>query len=263
MVSCVLLMIDGLRPDAITPERTPALQSVIERGATSLQAQSVMPSVTLPCHTSIFHSIPPERHGIMDNDWHSMARPVRGLADQIKLHDRKAAFIYNWEPLRNLSKPGSLYYSYFIDSAYDLQNGDARMAEAGVQAIQSGEHDFIFLYFGTVDSAGHAFGWMTDGYFQQVAFIDTLVQRVLDALPASATIIIQADHGGHDRTHGTPMPEDMNIPWIIAGPRIAAGARISVPVSLLDTAPTIAHVLGIPAPADWEGSVIHSAFLPV
>lgn len=259
MVTCLLLMIDGLRPDAISPERTPALQSVIQRGAATMRAQSVMPSITLPCHTSIFHSVPPERHGILDNEWHSMARPVRGLVDQIRIQDKRAAFIYNWEQLRDLNRPGSLHFSFFVDSAYQL-DGDEIMAEEGIKAIKRNQTDFLFLYFGTVDTAGHAFGWMSEGYLNQVAFVDALVAKVLDVLPESATIIIQSDHGGHERTHGTTLPEDLTIPWIIAGPNITSGTSIAAPVSLLDTAPTIAHVLGIPAPSDWEGSVVHSAF---
>jgi predicted AlkP superfamily pyrophosphatase or phosphodiesterase len=52
-------MIDGLRPDAIVPADCPNLKALLARSAYSLTATSVMPSITLPCHTSIFHSVPP------------------------------------------------------------------------------------------------------------------------------------------------------------------------------------------------------------
>ena len=34
-----------------------------------------------------------------------------------------------------------------------------------------------------------------------------------------------ADHGGHDRTHGTDSPEDMTIPFIIKGKDFKAGEK--------------------------------------
>ena len=78
---------------------------------------------------------------------------------------------------------------------------------------------------------------------------------------AQRTIVVQADHGGHDRTHGTDSPEDMAIPWIAAGPAIRRNYRIAASVSLLDTAPTLARVLGIAPHAEWEGRIIEEIFV--
>ena len=44
----------------------------------SLTAQTVMPSVTLPCHMSLFHSVEPLRHGTTDNVYMPQVRPVKG-----------------------------------------------------------------------------------------------------------------------------------------------------------------------------------------
>lgn len=52
-MTTVLFMLDGVRPDAIEQAHTPTLHALMQRGAYSMQAQSVMPSITLPCHTSI------------------------------------------------------------------------------------------------------------------------------------------------------------------------------------------------------------------
>jgi arylsulfatase A-like enzyme len=83
---------------------------------------------------------------------------------------------------------------------------------------------------------------------------------VVDALPAGAHIIVQSDHGGHDRGHGTEMPEDMTIPWLAAGPGIRSGHPITAQVSLLDTAPTVARLLGVTPPREWEGRVVEEIF---
>jgi predicted AlkP superfamily pyrophosphatase or phosphodiesterase len=254
-----LTVIDGLRPDAVMPDRCPNLRAVMDRGASSLRAASIMPSVSLPCHMSIFHSVPPARHGVTTNEWSPMARPLPGLIDVARAAGKRCAFVYNWEPLRNLGRPGSLSFSYFRDTAYTA-DGDRIIAEEAARAIAHDNLDFIFVYFGTVDTAGHARGWMSQEYLAQAAYVDRELGKVLAALPQDGHILILADHGGHDRSHGTDSVEDMTIPWVIAGPEIRRGYAIAAPVSLLDTAPTLARLLGIAPHAEWEGRCVDEAF---
>jgi predicted AlkP superfamily pyrophosphatase or phosphodiesterase len=260
MTQAVLIMTDGLRPDAISAERTPSLFSVMQQGASTLQARSVVPSITVPCHMSIFHSVPPSRHGIIDNNWHPLARPVQGLTEQLKEHNLRSAFVHNWEPLRNLNSVGSLHYSFFVNTGYDL-DGDAIIAQQSVQVLKNDICDFLFIYFASIDVAGHMFAWMSDDYLKQVAIVDNLVADVLAAIPDNTSLIIMSDHGGHERSHGTELPEDMTTHWMIKGPNIRANHRIEMPVSLLDTTPTLAKIMNVPQHSDWEGKIIDEAFI--
>ncbi len=259
-MSVVLIMTDGLRPDAISAERTPHLWQFMQRGASTLRGSSVLPSITLPCHTSIFHSVPPSRHGIFDNDWHAMARPVPGLVEQLQQQGKRCGMIHNWEPLRDLNRPGSLYYSFFMNRGYDL-DGDEIVTATAAALIPQRLLDFTFVYYASIDVAGHDFGWMSERYLIQVAEVDRLIGQTLAAIPDDVTVIIHSDHGGHDRTHGTDKPEDMLIPWMIAGPDVRQGYTIEHTVSLLDTAPTVAHLLGTPTAQQWEGSIISEVFV--
>lgn len=255
----MFVMIDGLRPDALARCSCPTLQRLVASGASTLQATSVMPSITLPCHTSIFHSVPPTRHGITTNDWQPMARPLPGLMDVAKGAGKLCAAIYNWEPLRNLNQPLSLDAFYCRDTSYQ-PDGDDWVADAAIQHLTSYPTDFAFVYFGTVDTAGHRYQWMSDEYLRQVERVDQNFERLLAALPESIHVLTQADHGGHERSHGTEMAEDMTIPWIITGPTIRRGHTISSPVSLLDTTPTLARIMGLAPHRDWEGRVVEEVF---
>ncbi|MBK8051604.1 MAG: alkaline phosphatase family protein [Anaerolineales bacterium] len=120
----IFVMIDGLRPDAITTANCPTLQSLRTRGAWTFAARSVMPSITLPCHLSIFHSVPPSRHGVTTNTYQPMARPLPGLIDQARLQAKRCSFIYNWEPLRDLSRPEALDFAWFRNSSYSHEGDD-------------------------------------------------------------------------------------------------------------------------------------------
>lgn len=254
----IFVMIDGLRPDAITPERCPTLTGLMARGTYSLRAQSVMPCLTLPCHMSIFHSVPPSRHGVTSNTWSPMARLLPGLVEVAHAAGRRCAFYYNWEPLRNLSQPGHLVHSYFRDN-YETPGGDHYIAGEAMRSLPVDRPDFAFIYLGTVDVAGHAFGWMSPRYLDQAAYVDQAVGTLLAVLPADTHVLVHADHGGHERSHGTDVPEDMTIPWLLAGPRVRVGHELQEPISLLDTAPTLARLLDVAPDGQWEGRCVAEA----
>lgn len=237
----------------------PNLQSLRARSAYTTSASSVMPSMTLPCHTSIFYSVPPARHGVTSNVWSPMARPLPGLVEVVKSAGLKAASIYNWEQLRDLNRPGSMYYSYFCDNCYS-PDGDDRLVDEAIRFFGNGGADFVFFYFGTVDVAGHNFGWLSPQYIGQAERVDAALGRLLATLPENFSIVLQSDHGGHDRNHGTDCPEDMTIPWMVSGRGVARNYEITTPVSLLSTAPTIAHLMGIPKPVEWEGTAVTEIF---
>jgi phosphopentomutase len=101
---------------------------------------------------------------------------------------------------------------------------------------------------------------MSDEYLAQAASVDGELGKLLAALPADAHALIHADHGGHARTHGSDSPDDMTIPWVAAGPRIKPGYRIASPVSLLDTAPTLARLLNVTPHGEWEGRCVDEIF---
>lgn len=259
-MTTVLIMTDGMRPDALALVNTPRLDSLLARSAYTLRATSVMPSITLPCHTSIFHSVPPQRHGIVTNLWQPMARPLPGLMEQAHAAGRRCYVFHNWEPLRDLNRPEILEFSYFRNNSY-TEDGDHIIADAAAPVLAEERPDFAFVYLGTIDVAGHHYGWMSDGYLRQIEHVDAAIGMVLDALTEQDTILLQSDHGGHDRTHGTDAPEDMTIPWMIAGPGIRAGHELEGPVSLLDTAPTLARILEVQPHPHWEGRCVDEVFL--
>ena len=255
----LLILLDGLRPDALSAARTPAIWGLKARGASTLTAQSVMPCITLPCHMSIFHSVPPERHGVTTNTWTPMARPLPGLFDVARAGGLRCGFFYNWEPLRNVGLPGSLAYSLFIENV-EQPGGDQALAAEAARVLLSARFDFAFVYLGNIDESGHRHGWMNAGYLDTVSATDAVVGRLLAEMPPDTHVLLQSDHGGHERTHGTTAPEDMTIPWLLAGPDIQPGHTIEGPVSLLDTAPTLARLLGLSPHPHWEGKVIREAF---
>ena len=64
----VIFSIDGLRPDALLQAGAPAIMGLASRGAYTWQAQTIMPSTTLPSHASMLSGFTPSVHGITWDD---------------------------------------------------------------------------------------------------------------------------------------------------------------------------------------------------
>ena len=100
-----------------------------------------------------------------------------------------------------------------------------------VEWLQRDKTDFAFVYLGYTDVAGHNHGWMSAPYVEAVANADRAIGLVMEAIENGKTaIIVTSDHGGHERTHGTEMTEDMTIPWCKKGDHVMFG-KYAGPVS--------------------------------
>lgn len=252
MEKVILISIDGMRPDGFLSCGNPFIEKMMGMASYTLEGKTVFPSVTLPCHMSMFHSVPPERHGITTNLYIPFARPLNGLFEQLKLFRKISAMYYGWEPLRDVSRPESLKYSAYLN-AYMEDNTDGSLTDMALERIEKSKPDFVFLYMVETDEkGGHDHGWMSKEYLDCISNAIENVKRVWEAFGDEYTIVVTADHGGHDRSHGTHMPEDTTIPMFFIGKRFEAGKKLEN-ISILDIAPTIADVMSVlPAP-EWEG----------
>lgn len=248
----ILISIDGTRADAVDACQNPYTQQLKKMGSYAPQASSVQPSVTLPCHMSMFHSVTPMRHGIMTNIYTPQVRPINGLFEQVKNAGKTAAMFYGWEPMRDVARPESLFTSEYL-YARGADCTDAMMTERALKVIAQWEPDFVFLYMAETDEkGGHDCGWMSQQYLDYVSCAFDNVKRVIEAVGDRYTVIVTSDHGGHDRCHGTDLPEDMTIPMFFVGPSFEPGRELQ-DVSLLELAPTIAKLMNIPPAKEWEG----------
>ena len=166
---------------------------------------------------------------------------------------KSSAFFYSWGELRDLCRPSSLNYSLFYSGTkFGWESANDRLTEEAIRYLHENETDFAFLYLGYPDNAGHASGWMGEEYMHAMDNSWENIGRFLDAADPEEALIITADHGGHDRTHGTPLPEDMTIPLIFAGAERSLIGDLSG-ASIMDIAPTLAALAGISPEEDWEG----------
>ena len=94
--------------------------------------------------------------------------------------------------------------------------------------------------------------YVVDRYDQNLRYLDDQLGDLLDELGPEVPVVLFADHGEEfwdhdDFEHGhTLYDELLRIPLLVRGPGVPAG-RAQAPVSLLDVAPTVLDLAGVPA----------------
>jgi hypothetical protein len=250
-----LISIDGLRADALAKAQAPQIRKLMARGVYTLAGRTVLPAMTLPAHTSMLTGLDPSVHKILWDDY----KPDQGTITAptifaiAKAAGKRTVAVVGKEKFRTLASPGT------IDSFVFVTSGDAEVANQAI--IEAGVgFDLLFVHLPDVDLTGHAESWMSPAYMAAVEAADTAVGRLVAALPRQTTVIVTADHGGKGRTHGIDIPEDLTVPWVIAGGKVPARGEMSGKLNEVDSAATALWVLGLKLPDGCGARVVQDAF---
>jgi hypothetical protein len=259
----IIITYDGMRGDAVEAAPMTNLMEMMRNGAYTTTARTINYAVTLPAHASMLSGLCQSKHGV---DW-DVTTYYKGYAKGIDIYDQahaaglKTVMIVNKEKLRQLAEPET---TDVFEIVYGIES---EIMNVAIEQIPLG-FDLLFVHFGSPDARGHKYGWMGHAYLKALRQGDEALGALLAALDQygirdSTLVIVTADHGGHDRGHVGTVIEDLLIPWVAYGPGVQPG-QLTGPVSIMDTAPTVAYALELPSQAEWDGIPVYQAFgLPV
>ena len=189
------------------------------------------------------------RHGI---------RQVRVVESEKAIH---VSFFFNGKA----ADPFPLEDRVFVRSNRDVVNFDelpemsiSEVADILVEKLRDGAYPFVLGNFANVDVVGH----MED---------DGAVARAIRAVDAHTGIVVKeaqkqgyltlitADHGTVEKRRypdGTidTGHSDSPVPFLLIPPKGRAGIELRSGGSLVDVAPTILEILGVPIPGEMTGS---------
>ncbi len=265
----VLISIDGWRTDLV--KEMPTVQALMKLGSWTLKAETPLPAITVVSHAAMFTGASPEKNGVVTYEpgadrldaWRPLKVPT---LFQALMRDRHSvsAFIQKKKLYGILPKEDIL--------SLGISNGLDQIVDMACAEITGADDDFTFIHLEDIDAAGHASGWMSREQKAAAKRIDTALAELATCMNRSEkngglpiVLIITADHGGHDRTHSTAADTDHLVPWIVLGPGVKSRHAIRETVRLIDTAPTIARILGfdpktlLPAA---DGNAIGEIFRP-
>ncbi len=277
----LLISIDTLRADHLSGygfprPTTPNIDEVAREGVLFSNVYSPVP-VTLPAHASMLTGTLPPAHGIRDNLHKRLPDASLTLAEILKPRGFTTAAVIS---------------SFVIDRRFNLNQGfdsyDDRLEAVtkigGLSELKGDETTrvairwlaeharqpfFLFLhYYDPHDPYAppepFATQWRDDAYAGEVAFTDHCVGQVMAELKRlrlydQTLIVITGDHGEMlgehgELNHGFFVYEGaLRVPLVFRVPPARAARRVEHAVSLIDIVPTVAALLGIPAPRQAQG----------
>jgi predicted AlkP superfamily pyrophosphatase or phosphodiesterase len=275
-----IISIDGAKPAVVAESEMPVLKTLAKEGAVTWEASTIFPSKTLPSHTSMLTGLGPDKHRVLWNDF----SPLKGLVkvptvfSLVKAAEADAvtAMFVGKMKFRHLWLEGSVDVFDFggpqtrapVAGSPELEKDkktSQMVAKQAVDWLAGNTPRLMFLHLTDPDSAGHKSGWGSPEQKEAFKVTDQALGQFMRALKVSvmaedSVVIISADHGGHDKTHGDNIPDDMLIPWVAWGKGVKAGQVISAPVTTYDTAATALWLLGVPVPEGFDGKPVVSAF---
>ncbi len=256
-----IVSFDGGKPSVMQDSQMPLFKQMLQQGAGTLQALTVAPSITLVAHTSMLTGVQPNKHLIDWNEW----TPEKGLVQVptifalAKKNGLTTGLIAGKEKFKHLNTANSL--DLFAIPAYPALD----VAKTAADFIRSKKPNLTFIHFADSDGAGHKYGWGSTEQKETFANADKALGILREAIVQAgiereSVLILTADHGGHDKTHGTTKLDDMQIPWLAWGKGVKPGLRLEQPVNTSDTAATALWLLGVAIPKEFDGRAVQEAF---
>ncbi|HSE67889.1 MAG TPA: alkaline phosphatase family protein [Gemmatimonadales bacterium] len=264
----LVLVIDGLRPDAITPVHMPNLTAFSERAWQPPVANTVRPSITVAALSSLGTGVTPETHRLIDPSLDSLARlrQQRPLPSELtRLGVRTSVVAGELVPSTRFLVGGLLKLGG-VERLIASGTHPRRVAEAMAEELRASRgRRFVLGYVRDTDVAGHAWGWMSEAYLTAARAVDRGLGVLNDLAEEPGTlVIVTADHGGGGVLpcdHDHPHPINDAIPLLVGGLGVRTGMEASSPgASLLDVPPTVLSAFGGNPPAQWQGRVLSEAF---
>ncbi|MFP5254350.1 MAG: alkaline phosphatase family protein [Acidimicrobiia bacterium] len=199
----VLLVIDGLGWNQLTarPSVAPTLA-----GLDGGPITTVAPSTTATALTSITTGLPPGEHGVIGYRmavhgevlnvlrWSTMAGDARQTIPPGKVQvssafeGQRPAIVTRAE----FSTSG-FTGAHLDDTRFTGYRTIATLTSEVIRLVRGGE-PFVYAYYEGLDKVSHEYG-LGEVYDEELRWVDHLVARLLDALPAGTALVVTADHG--------------------------------------------------------------------
>ena len=265
----ILIGSDGFGAYAFEKTKVPNLRKLMEEGSWTLKARTVLPSSSAPNWASMVMGAGPELHGYTQWGSQSPDLPARELDEYgmfptvyslLRKEKPKSEIgvIYEWDGI------GYLFPKKAVNKDQNC-DGDIALTKAATSYIKEKKPNFLFIHLHDVDSVGHNAGHGTPEYYAAIERTDTHIGSIIKSIEEAGimdktAIIFTADHGGINKGHGAISMQEMQIPWIIAGPGIRKKNEIEESIMTFDTASTIAALFKLKQPQVWIGRPVKTAF---
>src|SRR5262245_56496231 len=280
----VLVSIDTLRADHLSAYgysrgRTPTIDALARESVVFEAAYSHCP-LTLPSHASLFTGRLPPHTGVRDNMGFRVKEDQKTLAERFKAAGWRTGGAVSAAVLSGTTGIGrgfDLYEDALTTGAGEEALGEMqRDGAVAVEALsrflaeapQTKAFAFLHLYEPHAPYAPpERYRSLGTAYDGEIAYADELVGRLVAALRGAgiydrAVLVLLSDHGEGLMDHGEQehgiflYREALHVPLIVRLPGgVRGGTRVRSPVGLVDVAPTLLDLTGLPSDGMDGGSL--------
>jgi arylsulfatase A-like enzyme len=291
----VVVLIDTLRPDYLgiyghAWESAPFLAKLAETSTVCTRAFSTS-SWTAPSTSSVFTSLYPHQHGIIEGFYvhkgraellekvgkqflplNAMPKDVSTLPEILKDQGYRTYGLAS-----NINIGDTIGFSRGFDK-FELHNDTAasnllrRLAAWRDEILSEGPH-FVYLHFNDVHSPylrrrehfREATGILAEdrgNYLSEIGYVDANIARAFELLDVDddTLVVVVSDHGEeflehHNTSHGPHLYRELNnVLTLYRGPGLGiATQRLNTNVSLVDVLPTVLEYTSGAMPPDRMG----------
>jgi arylsulfatase A-like enzyme/Tfp pilus assembly protein PilF len=253
---------------------TPHLDALAQSGVRFDQAISPAP-LTLPTHASIFTGLVPRRHGVRNNASFRLGAEPAVLAEALRRHGyRTAAFVSSavLDRITGLDRGFEHYDDTVRVGPREAFNHEERAASQTNDAVfahldRLDEPFFLWVHYFDphlpyVPPEPFRARFPDRPYDGEIAFMDDRFGDLLDTIRSKVPallVVVAGDHGESLGEHGENAhgifvyQATQRVPLIMAGPGLPPGKVVGDPVGLVDLAPTVLDLLGLPPLPDIDG----------
>jgi arylsulfatase A-like enzyme/predicted Zn-dependent protease len=277
--SVILVTLDTTRADRIgafggKSVPTPRLDAAAAESTVFEDAVSQVP-LTLPSHASMMTGKYPASHGVRHNGLYRLAESEETLAERLRAAGLEtAAFVGAFVVNRGFGLEQG--FDRYDDIAVDrFRGGEDQVFEAQRTADEvnarvfewlkhwNGQRAFLWVHYydphdpyQPPEKPGRQLSG--EGYDREISYVDACFGDLVDRLRSAglwdrSIVVVVGDHGEglgehNELGHGIFLYQTtLHVPLFIRAPDLVpSGKRVGGPVELVDIAPTVLSLLGLP-----------------
>ncbi|HWG28809.1 alkaline phosphatase family protein [Actinospica sp.] len=206
-----LFLIDGMGRELLAghADYAPYLTELLAAPGRGHTLTAGFPSTTSTSLASIGTGLPPGAHGMLG---YRLLVPASGRLMNFLRWDQNVDPL-EWQPhetmFERMSAAGiavthvaaprfadsGLTRSVFRGARFSGADSVDEQANRAIEALQAADRSFVYLYYRDLDFIGHTSGVGSPRWREELAYVDSLVERLAERLPADATLFVTADHG--------------------------------------------------------------------
>ena len=290
-INIVLVTLDTVRADHLhcygnAKIKTPTIDALANSGVLFEKAVAQAP-LTLPSHASMFTGTNPNVHHVRDTGGFVLQPSSVTMATILRKHGWNTAGFVSAIVLKR-AFGFNQGFSVYDDRMPGGSGGESPMRNAGItvdhalawlnaQKNQSAKPFFVWLHFYDAHQpyvpppAEFQRQYPGNTYDAEIAYMDQQLGRFVNAVkkksPAQNTLyVVLSDHGESLGDHGEYQhgiflyDSTVRIAWVMAGPGVPAGVRVSQQARTIDLLPTILDLVGAEPSSALQGTSLVGAF---